>query len=242
MLNGFLLAAATLLNPNGYAHPVGKVLQKNGKNGDFISEVISTSKGNKYKFNKSLKALANHEVGLNMQHISTNRSLFARFCYILQKCQSLNTYEYRIHNSSLDLETWKQNIYLDSAISKIAYEMAYEPGKNDCKLSSFFDKSILEEEKAERFLELLFDNNEDRQIYKSRWESNKDAPVFKKANGFGKTFKKNDLKQIAKNTKSQDIVSTMQRLFSQAKDLLQNDNSFIKAENFVMDYGGRDDE
>ncbi len=189
-----------------------------------------------------MKALANHEVGLNMQHISTNRSLFARLCYLIERGQSLNTYEYRIHNSSLDLETWKQNIYLDSAISKIAYEMAYEPGKNDSKLSSFFDKTISEEDKANRFLELLFDNNDDRQIYKSRWYSNKDAPVFKKANGFGETFKKGDLKGIAKTSKSKDVVTTMQRLFSQAKEFLQNNSSIIKAENFVMDYGGRDDE
>lgn len=177
-----------------------------------------------------------------MQHISTNRNLFSRLCYLIERGQSLNTYEYRIHNSSLDLETWKKNIFLDSAISKIAYEMAYEPGKNDSKLSAFFDKTISEEEKTNRFLELLFDNNEDRKIYKSRWESNKDAPVFKKAKGFSKTFKKTDLKGFAKSTKSRDVVNTMQKLFEQAKEFLKDKQSFIKYDNLIMDYGGRDDE
>lgn len=176
-----------------------------------------------------------------MQHISTNRNLLSRLCYSLQKGQSLNTYEYRIHNSSLNLETWKQNIYLDSAISKIAYEMAYEPGKNDSKLSSFFDKSISEEEKADRFLELLFDNVEDRKIYKSRWETNKDAPVFNKAKGFSKTFNKGDLKGIAKKSKSKDVINTMQKLFGQAKEFIKNEDSYISYNNLVMDYGGRDD-
>ena len=218
------------------------MLQKKGKGNDYIQEVVQTNKGNKFKFNKSLKKLANHEVGINMQHISTNRSLFSRICYLMERRQSLNTYEYRIHNSSLDLETWKKNIYLDAAISKVAYEMAYEPGKNDKKLSAFFDKTISEEEKADRFMDLLFDDTTDKQIYKSRWEANKDAPVFKKAKGFSQTFKKGDLKGIAKNTKSRDVVSTMQTVLEQAKQFFKNEESYIKPEKFVMDYGGRDDE
>ena len=57
-----------------------------------------------------------------------------------------------MHNSSLDVNTWKQNIMLDSAFSKIAYEMAYEPGKNDKKLDIHskeeIDKILDELEKA----------------------------------------------------------------------------------------------
>ncbi|MBR3002537.1 MAG: hypothetical protein IKF38_03105 [Clostridia bacterium] len=153
----------------------------------------------------------------------------------------MNTYEYRIHNSSLDLETWKKNIYLDSAISKIAYEMAYEPGKNDKKLSEFFNKDLTEEEKLNQFLELLFENEEDRKIYKSRWETNKDAPVFKKAKGFSQTFKKGDLKGIAKETKSREVVNTIQQVFQQAKELIKDEQSGFTLEDMVMDYGGRNE-
>ena len=77
-----------------------------------------------------------------MQHL-TKKSMINKSEDFLKKRKELNTYEFRMHNSSLDVNTWKQNIMLDSAFSKIAYEMAYEPGKNDKKLSEFFNKNIM---------------------------------------------------------------------------------------------------
>ncbi len=235
ILQGVELTIIGVVSKDGFAHPIGKKLQKQGKKGDFIQKVIYSSKGNKFKFNKSLKQLACHETGINTQHIATNREIQSKLNR-LTKGKEPNTYEFRIHNSSLDLETWKQNIYLDSAISKIAYEMAYEPGKNDKKLSCFFEKEITEEEKVNRFLDLLFENSDDKKIYKERWQSVKDAPVFKKAKGFSRTF----LKGNAKNTKVKDILNTMKGVFHQAKEVLKDENSSVKLDAMVMDYGGRE--
>ncbi|MBQ3415178.1 MAG: hypothetical protein IJH39_07520 [Clostridia bacterium] len=235
-ITGFLLAIESLKIRNGYAHPIGKKLQRTGKNKDFINKEILTKEGTKYKFNRSLRELASHQVGINLQHISTNRGVYEKIVR-LGKSKNLNTYEFRIHNSSLDLETWKQNIMLDSAFSKVAYEMAYEPDKNNKKLSHFFEKDLTEEEKANRFLELLFDSEEDRVIYRERWQSVKDEPVFKKTRGFSKTI----LKRTAQNTKSQVIKSTMKKLSGQVKEFLKDDRGgSFSLEDFVIDYGGRE--
>lgn len=216
-------------------------MQKEGMGKDYIKKVIHTRNGNKFKLNKSLKELANHQTAINMQHITNNRRLISKMCYFLERGQSLNTYEFRGHNGSLSLDTWKKNIYLDAALSKVAYEMAYEPDKNQNELSSLFDKDIGEKEKVERFLNTLFKEREDKAIYKSRWESNKDAEIFKMAKGFSNTFKKSDLKETAKMPKTKEVVDTMQKVFGYAKEFLRDENSSFVPEEFVMDYGGRDD-
>lgn len=234
--NGYVLAVNAVSHPDGFAHPIGEKISRVTKHGDLIKGIAHTGKGAKYTFDKGLKQLSGHEVGINMQHISTNGGLMGKIDR-LGKSQNLNTYEFRIHNGSLDLETWKQNIYLDSAISRVAYEMAYEPGKNDKKLSAFFDKDISEEEKADRFLDLLFDNEEDKKIYKERWESVKDEPVFSKAKGFSKAF----ITPTAKKTKSQVVADTMKKLKSQIKEFMQDERGgSLSAQDVIMDYGGRD--
>lgn len=159
---------------------------------------------------------------------------------ILEIGHAINTYEFRHHNSTLTLDELKKNIMLDSAMSKIAYEMAYEPGKNDKKLSTFFEKNITEEEKLNRFLELLFENKADMDIFKSRWKSNKDAPVFKEAKGFSSTFKKEDLKKIAQKTNSKYVLDTMKIFSTKVKEFFQDEKGGnFSPENIIMDYGGR---
>lgn len=237
-IHGVLLFTSSFITKNGFAHPIGQKMQKAEKKGDYIKRVLYSSKGNKFTFNKSLKHLAYHEAGINMEHFSTNRGLMGK---IHEIGHSINTYEFRNHNSTLKLNELKKNLMLDTALSKIAYEMAYEPGKNDKKLSAFFEKDITEEEKADRFLDLFFEDAETRKIFKSRWESNKDAPVFQETRGFSTTFKKENLRGIAKKTNSKYILNIMKRVFSHAKEFLKDErgNNF-SLDNIVMDYGGRD--
>lgn len=238
-IRGVLIFTESFIIKEGFAHPVGKKLQKAEKKGDYIRKVLSSSKGSKFKFDKSLKVLACHEAGINMQHLSTNRGLMGK---IHELGHAINTYEFRNHNSTLELDELKKNIMLDSALSNIAYEMAYEPGKNDKKLSAFFEKDVSEEEKVDRFLELLFENPDDRKIFKSRWEANKDAPVFQEAKGFSTTFKKENLKGIAQKMNSKYVLNTMKRVFNQAKEFLQDERGGgIAFDDIVMDYGGRED-
>lgn len=241
-LYGVMDISNSLLHKNGYAHPIGKTISGVKKNDDYIKSVIQTNNGNKFKFNRKLKVLTKHETGINMQHL-TEKGLLDKGEDILKKRGKLNTYEFRMHNSSLDIDTWKENILLDSAFSKIAYEMAYEPGKNDKKLSEFFDKNQTEEQKANKFLNLLFENEEDRKIYMNRYESVKDNPLYSKIKGFDKScFKKEDIKNIALKNRCMDISNYIKNFFEKVKVFYKDERSGIQSNKIVMDYGGRDDE
>lgn len=241
-INGVLNISGSILNPNGYAHPIGKKLDDAGKNDKYIKKVFKSADGNKFVFDRKLKVLTKHETGINMQHL-TKKSMINKSEDFLKKRKELNTYEFRMHNSSLDVNTWKQNIMLDSAFSKIAYEMAYEPGKNDKKLSEFFNKNITEDLKVDKFLKLLFENEDDRKIYKERWESVKDNAIYKNIKGFDKScFKKEDVKKIALKSRCMDISNYMKNFFYKTKEFLKSERSGVQTEKIVMDYGGRDNE
>ena len=121
--------------------------------------------------------------------------------------------------------------------------MAYEPGKNDKKLSEFFDKNQTEEQKANKFLNLLFENEEDRKIYMNRYESVKDNPLYSKIKGFDKScFKKEDIKNIALKNRCMDISNYIKNFFEKVKVFYKDERSGIQSNKIVMDYGGRDDE
>lgn len=241
-INGVLNISGSILNPNGYAHPIGKKLDDAGKNDKYIKKVFKSADGNKFVFDRKLKVLTKHETGINMQHL-TKKSMINKSEDFLKKRKEPNTYEFRMHNSSLDVNTWKQNIMLDSAFSKIAYEMAYESGKNDKKLSEFFNKNITEDQKIDEFLKLLFENEDDRKIYKERWESVKDNAIYKNIKGFDKScFKKEDVKKIALKSRCMDISNYMKNFFYKTKEFLKSEKSGVQTEKIVMDYGGRDNE
>lgn len=241
-INGVLNISGSILNPNGYAHPIGKKLGNAGKNDKYIKKVFKSADGNKFVFDRKLKVLTKHETGINMQHL-TKKSMINKSEDFLKKRKELNTYEFRMHNSSLDVNTWKQNIMLDSAFSKIAYEMAYELGKNDKKLSEFFNKNITEDQKADKFLKLLFENEDDIKIYKERWESVKDNSIYKNIKGFDNScFKKEDVKKITLKSRCIDISNYMRNFFNKTKTFMKSERSGVKSEKLIMDYGGRDDE
>ena len=239
-ITGAASSIESIIIPQGYAHPMGEKIQKAAQKGDLVKGVKSTSKGNIYRFDKSLKKLACHETMVNFQHISSNRGIMG-VLYALQRGKRINTYECRDHNSTIDLDEIKKNIMLDSAFSKIAYEMAYESGKNDKKLSAFFEKDISEEEKVDRFLDLMFENEDDKNVFKERWKANKDAKVFKEAKGFARTFKKSEVKDYSLNTNLRTAYNTMKRVLGQAKDFIKDEASEIGMENIIMDYGGRNE-
>ena len=112
-----------------------------------------------------------------------------------------NTIEFRIGNGTLNPETIKQNVFLYASIIEAARTAALEPEKNQEQLNEFFREDVTEEQKADAFLNLLFEDEEDRKIYRDRWESVKDAHVFERnQEQFAQTFKREEFKQIAEKT------------------------------------------
>lgn len=112
-----------------------------------------------------------------------------------------NTVEFRMANGTLDPNVIKQNVFLYASIIEAARTAALEPEKNQEQLNEFFREDVIEEQKADAFLNLLFEDEEDRKIYRDRWESVKDAHVFERnQEQFAQTFKREEFKQIAEKT------------------------------------------
>lgn len=76
--------------------------------------------------------------------------------------------------------------------------MALEPEKLKEKVEQFYKTDVTEQEKVDNFLNLMFENEEDKKIYKERLESVKEAPVFVKneKDFLQGTFKRDEFKKI----------------------------------------------
>lgn len=166
------------------ASPMGKKIKSKIDNGklkishkkqNFLRRAITTGKLDPRRY-----------YGLNLTNIGNPKK---------------NTIEFRIGNGTLNPETIKQNVFLYAAIIEAARTTALEPEKNRKRLNEFFREDVTEAQKADAFLSLIFESEEDRKIYKDRWESVKDAHVFERnQEQFSQTFKREEFKQIAEKT------------------------------------------
>ena len=86
--------------------------------------------------------------------------------------------EFRLFNSTLNFETLIENLLL---VSKL-FETSLRLGNNDKdklkKFSSLLRRNVTEGAKLELLLDLLFDNEQEKEIYRRRWESVKDNSYY----------------------------------------------------------------
>ena len=124
-------------------------------------------------------------------------------------------------NGTLDPNVIKQNVFLYASIIKTAVEMVDNPEKYTDRLEKFYNRDVTEKEKAENFLDLIMDSEEDKKIYMDRWESVKDSEIFKDANKrriFPETFKKDDFKDLSRKVARGRIT----QVYNMIKDVLTN--------------------
>lgn len=113
-----------------------------------------------------------------------------------------NTVEFRMANGTLDPEIIKQNVFLYASIIDTSIKLTEEPEKYEKKFKEFVRHDVTEKEKAESFLDLIMESDEDKKIYLNRWESVKDDKVYSKNSkkGFATTFKREEFTKIANRT------------------------------------------
>lgn len=176
---------------NGMASPSGKKILKQIENGTLK---VSYKKFGKLKMIASKYKIDERRYhGLNLTNIGNSKK---------------NTIEFRMANGTLDPEVIKQNVFLYASLMDTAIKMTEEPQKYQEKLAEFYKIDVNEEQKAQNFLNLIMENEEDKKIYMERWESVKDAKVFSKNEGKGfaqNRFKREEFKEIAMRT-PQDLV------------------------------------
>ncbi len=126
-----------------------------------------------------------------------------------------NTIEFRLSNGTIDPKVIKENVFLYASIIDTAVKMTKEPEKMQEALKNFYKRDVTEEEKLDAFLGLIMEEPADRQVYKDRWQSVKDDPVFSNSEAsrkFAKTFQREDYKKVADKTPLSKAKDTFNRI------------------------------
>ena len=132
-----------------------------------------------------------------------------------------NTIEFRISNGTFEPKVIKENVFLYGSLIETAKKMTLEPETIQDKIDAFYDRDVSEKEKVNRFLNLIMDDDYSKKIFKERWESVKDAPVFSNYNSkskFLKTFNKDDYEKISSMTNKKETNKAFREMQNDMKD------------------------
>ena len=107
-----------------------------------------------------------------------------------------NTIEFRLPNGTINYRVVRENIKLFGSLLIIAKELTNGEEKLYKKFEYFKRHNISEALKVEALLDILFEKEEDKQIYRNRWDSVKDFKVFDNVKSKVPTFVRGDYSKI----------------------------------------------
>ena len=96
--------------------------------------------------------------------------------------------EIRIFNSSLDINTILEDLFLTMKLFEVSLKNAKDPEYKKEEFQKLFRRDVSEETKLDSLLDLLFDKEEHKQIYKRRWESVRNNEAYEFTKGSEPTF------------------------------------------------------
>lgn len=181
-----------LVSRNGMAAPIGQKIQK-----QIEKKNLKLGKPRSMIYREAFvktKLTPERYTGLNLTNLGNKKK---------------NTIEFRMSNGTINPQTIKENVFLYASLIKTAVDLSQ--GSKVEEAQKLYDTNVTEEEKVNNFLNLIMDRQEDRQVYKDRWESVKDAPVFKSEGTkmFNKNrFQKSEYEKISDEIPAQNIKRT----------------------------------
>lgn len=98
--------------------------------------------------------------------------------------------EMRLFNSSLEPDIIFQDLLISSKLFEASLKTAKDPEYKKEEFQNLLRRSLSEKEKVEALLNLLFDKEEQKEIFRKRWESVKDNPEYKKYRSGKDTFER----------------------------------------------------
>lgn len=198
-----VLISDLIISKNGMAAPISTKIQKQLEAGKLKlgmpkNSIYDHTIGKVYRdIIVKNKLTPSRYLGLNLSNLGTKNK---------------NTIEFRMSNGTTNPQTLKENVFLYASILNTAVEMTQNPKMYQERLQKFYQRNVSEETKANNFLELIMDSQEDRKIYMDRWESVKDSPVFTKngaKNFANNTFIKDDFQLFAERTPTNKVQNAM---------------------------------
>lgn len=123
-----------------------------------------------------------------------------------------NTIEFRIPNGTINPKAIKENIKLFGSLMKVSKEMALNPEYKKEEFEEVMNENLTEGEKVEALLNLLFDDEQTKSVYRERWESVRDEKIFDLlTEGQKPTFKRGDY-SISSKQEIRDVATSKEAI------------------------------
>lgn len=151
-----------------------------------------------------------------------------------------NTVEFRLSNGSVDYGVWRENMMLYGRMMQMAKMQSIDPTRKKKEMEAFFEKGIPEKEKMKRLLNLVFDRDEEKEIFYKRWQYRAgEEPVF--GWGAAKTYRSQywrehdksetmlqQIATVAETVSDEDRVATMRALIGEREQNISQSNTEIE--------------
>ena len=138
--------------------------------------------------NGEISIKSQEDLDLIMDALRDTRNRGINFCNI--EDYGKNTIEFRMPNGTIDINVIRENIRLFGQLLNISKQMSNNP---DYKKDTFLilkNHDLTEREKVECLLDLLFDDDHEKDIYRQRWNAVKENNSFEELKAEVPTFQR----------------------------------------------------
>lgn len=130
--------------------------------------------------------------------------------------EGIQTIEFRIPNGTIDINTITQNIRLFGQLLNISKQASLDREYKKEEFLVLKNHNLTEREKVESLLNLLFDDDKEKDLYRQRWDKIKDNEYFERVKAENPTFKRGNYSMreqtagIYKETRLEDRMKFVQ--------------------------------
>lgn len=130
--------------------------------------------------------------------------------------EGIQTIEFRIPNGTIDINTITQNIRLFGQLLNISKQASLDKEYKKEEFLVLKNHNLTEREKVESLLNLLFDDEKEKDIYRQRWDKIKDNDYFEQVKAEKPTFERGNYSmreqtaEIYKETRVEDRMRFVQ--------------------------------
>lgn len=168
------------------------------------------------------------DLNLIIEAMKDTRNRGINFCNMEE--DGTHTIEFRMPNGTIDINTIRENIFLFGQLLNISKQMSIDTDYKKGELLTLKKHNLTEREKVESLLDLLFDDEQEKIIYRQRWDTIKDDNSFEQLKAEVPTFKRGNYSMreqtagMFKETKAEDRVNFVQMVKSIIQKMTSKSN------------------
>lgn len=147
------------------------------------NDVISAAFGN-----GEVRIKTQEDLDTIIETMQDTRNRGINFCNIDE--DGTNTIEFRMPNGTIDINIIRENIRLFGQLLNISKQMSINSEYKKEEFLALKSHDSTEREKVESLLDLLFDDEQEKSIYRQRWDAVKEHSSFEQLKATVPTFRR----------------------------------------------------